>query len=365
LKIRIQGRTRLCLLDTGCQVTIIPAQLVPYHRIVRTSIKLLAANGTRIPLLGWGTVVGYLGDTPITISGIVSEHVTDVMLGIDWLQENQASWDFVNHKVTLNGQVHNLTMKRERDVRCRRVAVEGEVVIPPESQIDIPTKVVYNSVRTGFGDEPPQVWSTEPHEIKEGLLVARTVLPDRPENLPVRVMNVTKEPIKLKKGTVIGNLDPIELVEDRPTNANERLQPPVTDPIIDEMMNRVDGSVPQHARDQLRKLLEKYSSVFSRGEWDRGWTDIVTHGIDTGSHPPIRQQMRRYPPLHLRVIDRHLENMLEQGVIEPAASPWASNIVLAKKKDGSLRCCIDFRQVNEVTRKDAYPLPRSINVSMH
>ena len=51
--------------------------------------------------------------------------------------------------------------------------------------------------------------------------------------------------------------------------------------------------------------------------------------------------------------------MLKQDVIEPAISPWASNIVLAKKKDGSLRCCIDFRQVNELTKKDAYPLPRT------
>jgi len=51
--------------------------------------------------------------------------------------------------------------------------------------------------------------------------------------------------------------------------------------------------------------------------------------------------------------------MLTQGVIEPAASPWASNIVLAKKKDGSLRCCIDFRKVNDITRKDAYPFPRT------
>jgi len=50
--------------------------------------------------------------------------------------------------------------------------------------------------------------------------------------------------------------------------------------------------------------------------------------------------------------------MLAQGTIEPAFSPWASNVVLVKKKDGSLRCCIDYRQVNSLTRKDAYPLPR-------
>jgi len=52
-----------------------------------------------------------------------------------------------------------------------------------------------------------------------------------------------------------------------------------------------------------------------------------------------------------------MSDMLEQGVIGPAASPWASNVVLAKKKDGTLRCCIDCRQLNELRRKDAYPLP--------
>ena len=50
--------------------------------------------------------------------------------------------------------------------------------------------------------------------------------------------------------------------------------------------------------------------------------------------------------------------MLEQGVIEPSASPWSSPILLVRKKDGSIRFCIDFRKLNSVTRKDAYPLPR-------
>ena len=50
--------------------------------------------------------------------------------------------------------------------------------------------------------------------------------------------------------------------------------------------------------------------------------------------------------------------MLEKGVIQPSDSPWSSPIVLAKKKDGSVRFCIDYRKVNAITRKDAYPLPR-------
>ena len=66
---------------------------------------------------------------------------------------------------------------------------------------------------------------------------------------------------------------------------------------------------------------------------------------------------KRQPPAHIEAISDHVDNMLKQGTIEPASSPWASNVVLVKKKDGSYRCCIDYRQLNSVT-KDVYPLPR-------
>eukprot|EP00731_Ephydatia_muelleri_P033444 Em0030g1a len=52
-----------------------------------------------------------------------------------------------------------------------------------------------------------------------------------------------------------------------------------------------------------------------------------------------------------------LHDMLENGIVEPSEGPWLSPI-LAKKKDGSLRFCVDYRKVNAITRKDAYPLPR-------
>ena len=50
--------------------------------------------------------------------------------------------------------------------------------------------------------------------------------------------------------------------------------------------------------------------------------------------------------------------MLEQKIIEPSSSPWLSPVVLVKKKDGTLRFCIDFRKLNNITKKNVYPIPR-------
>ena len=101
--------------------------------------------------------------------------------------------------------------------------------------------------------------------------------------------------------------------------------------------------------------MQEFSDVFDE---TLGHTDVIQHNIDTGSALPIRQYPRRLPYAYREETKQQVTDMLQQGVIQPSHSPWASPIVLVKKKDGKYRFCIDYRKLNEVTKKDAHPLPR-------
>ena len=104
----------------------------------------------------------------------------------------------------------------------------------------------------------------------------------------------------------------------------------------------------------MQTLLE-FSDVF---EDSLGHTNVVTHNINTGDATPIRQYPRRLPYAYRGETRHKVNEMLEQGVIKSSSSPWASPIVLVKKKDGKYRFCVDYRKLNQVTKKDAHPLPR-------
>ncbi|CAK1579348.1 unnamed protein product [Parnassius mnemosyne] len=105
---------------------------------------------------------------------------------------------------------------------------------------------------------------------------------------------------------------------------------------------------------KANKLLLKYSNVFSSNEADIGKTGLVQHKIEL----PIFQRPRRLPVALEKEVETMIEGMVKDGVIEPSSSPWCSPVVLVKKKDGSMRFCVDYRRLNDATKKDSYPLPR-------
>jgi hypothetical protein len=84
----------------------------------------------------------------------------------------------------------------------------------------------------------------------------------------------------------------------------------------------------------------------------------VKHVIDTGSAKPVNRAPYRTGPKEREIIQVQVESMLNDNIIRKSKSPWASGIVLVRKKDGSVRFCLDYRKLNSLTVRDVYPLPR-------
>ena len=113
---------------------------------------------------------------------------------------------------------------------------------------------------------------------------------------------------------------------------------------------------------QLERLLGKKSEVFQLSVDDVGLTDLIEHEIDTGDHKPIRQRQYRIPATVSAEVDKQISEMLRNGIIEESQSPWCSPMMIVKQRtrEGKIkfRFVIDMRKLNDVTVKDAFPLPR-------
>ena len=365
LRAEVNGRVSDCLLDTGSEVSLIPASLVRDDQISASTEDVRAANGTVIRILGRATVPIRVGGYRSLVTGIVTRHVPEVMLGLDWCGQNRVQWDIGSSSIRLNRKSYRLIMRPSSGTWCRRVVVEQDITVPPRSQSHVPCRVVCRGLRISPGSTvehslSSQYWSTKPTVIQPGVYAARTLTPDdRLEEVPVRIMNVHPEPHTLRADAVVSELEQIEQVNPVVETSESSFTGAEAVPAyVEQLVSGVDHSVPGNQVARLRRFLMQNRKVFSEDERDLGSTSVMQHRIRTQGAQPIRQPLRKFPPAHVQAISEHVDNMLEQRVIEPACSPWDSNVVLVRKKDGTFRCCVDYRQLNSVTVKDAYPLPK-------
>ena len=109
-------------------------------------------------------------------------------------------------------------------------------------------------------------------------------------------------------------------------------------------------------KSKFGRIISEFSSIFMASRFDLGYTKVISHEITTAG-PPILQNPRRQP-MHLEnKIEELIQNLLESGVVRRCQSPWNSPLVIVGKPDGSIRMCLDFRQLNAVTEKYSFPMP--------
>ena len=162
---------------------------------------------------------------------------------------------------------------------------------------------------------------------------------------------------------VIEDLGPDLEKDIQPQNLNsENTENPSVEDDGSWILNLIDLSGlenwPEKLQHEAKEMLKRNAKVFSKDDMDMGRTNLVKHHIKLTDPVPFKEAYRRIPPQMYDEAKAHIQEMLDLGAIRSSNSPWASAIVLVRKKDGRLRFCIDLRKLNNRTVKDAYSLPR-------
>lgn len=167
----------------------------------------------------------------------------------------------------------------------------------------------------------------------------------------VTFSNLSMHTVTINPRALLCELQPVDItcLDDLPQK--------VQDNLLEELDIDTSRLTPEQKERGIQVIME-FEHAFAREETDVGLYSKVKHRIELSNLHPFKQRHRMIPHHMLDEVRSHIQQLLAAGIIRRSHSPWASNIVLARRKDGRLRLCTDFRQLNERTIKDSFALPR-------
>ena len=359
----VNGTNLNLLLDTGAAVTLLREDV--WRQIAPQSPKLESWDGAALvsaggmPLTVHGCVcvnLGLGGKEFKTKMVVVSPLTSEAILGIDFLQGQQAVIDLGHQKLRLKKSGCELLLDTpppplSSSTRSRQARMVEKMEVPPRCVLVV--SAYLEAAVEGVWLVEETVPGTSP------LAVARALVQPTSTTIPVCILNTSDKPTTLYAGAVIAVLEPVEppvevdvVDEATPNSISEDKQE-----MLQQLVQDCGTELSTGERETFYGLLLTYADVMASSTSDLGQTGRIRHHIDTGDTPPIRQPVCRISPHRLEEVRELVNQMLDHGVVEPSSSPWASPVVLVQKKDGSTRFSVDYRKLNQVTRKDAYPLP--------
>ncbi|XP_059819440.1 uncharacterized protein LOC132390922 [Hypanus sabinus] len=176
--------------------------------------------------------------------------------------------------------------------------------------------------------------------------------------IAISVRNTTAREITFKRGMPLAHLFPVTVMSSAPVRTPNGEGSEHRRELTAEAFNFGDSPVsPEWKRRLVEKML-KMEAVFSRGEFDVGCSKSTRHTIRVTEDTPFRERSRRLAPADVEDVRQHLCKLKEAGIIAESRSPYASPIVVARKKNGRVRMCVDYRTLNRRTVPDQYTVPR-------
>ena len=344
-----------CLVDTGATLTVLSTRAWnmidgQVSSLRRFDKEIVSAFGNPLSVKGTTTVTLDFGEIKCSCNVIVADVESDIILGLDFLKNEKGHIDIETNSLILRGKKYPLNCNGS--LGCYRTIIAEKVTVPARAEVIVPGKV------SDKGILKEDLCVIEPKEkiYENGQCIAKSLVHGK-QALPLRIMNLTNEAHTINPGVQVAIASPVTEVRRVKTSDNFVINETVPEHLQDLYKLTVDGLNKEQQR-QVARLLSKYGDIFSKNDVDLGRTGIIKHKIPTGQTQPIKQRPRRVLVNMNEEVDIQIQDMLDKDVIQPSKSPSASSIILVKKKDGTQRFCIDYRHLNDVTIKDAYPLPR-------
>ena len=405
-QVKIENQKFTALIDSGAQISQLTKSLVKALGLKMKHLKELlpldGAGGIDVPYLGYVEAClafpeiqnfdedclflvmsdhTYGDRVPVTIGTLHIDMMLDKASPAE-LESLSRAWDrgFVNRRI----QAKQLQLENESQLNNIKgtVKLTQNVKLKPGQM----KKVKSRSNHPLNGKRVNVI--LEPIEEEEGsyTVPSYNFVKGNSRSIYVGLRNLSCRTVTLRKGTVAAQLSPAneipKMLAPKLKSVNHELEsaknqgPKSNEPEFVGTTDSLPDLTQEHRKKLFSKLnltgyddwtpeqrkatddvIERYHHIFAVEDLELGCTDLVKHEIKLTNYVPFKERYRRIPPHQYAEVRKHLDEMLQIGAIRRSSSPWASAIVLVRKKDGALRFCIDLRKLNERTVKDAYSLP--------
>lgn len=375
-EILIEDKRCMALIDTGSMVTTISEAFLQQH-LPQTPIHMLedlqleGPNGESLPYRGYVEIdlslpinrhFQKLGSFPILVVPETSyKRDVPVLVGTNVLKvcQNILQQDFGEQYLqktllptSIQLAVQAIRLKQRHLFKSNGtyapVRVPTTLSIGPDE-----SHIVNCSVRVLVPIGPCVSLVEGSEKLSSGIFITPGLvqIDDSTKYVPVEITNTNSHPVLLQQHIVVASLKEVK-VEPQHQSLSE-------EDFLSTINTDFEGRLRSEDSAKFRDVLLSRRHAFSVHDQDLGHTSVLKHEINlTPGTKPFKERPRRIPPALYDDVRQHLTEMKDLGVIRDSSSPWASNIVIVRKKDGKIRFCIDFRRLNSMTVSDSYSIPR-------
>ena len=390
----IQNQTYWILVDSGSVRNLIDDRVfdsLPYQPPLRQrDIQIFGGNGGALSIRGFAVL-------PVVICGVVIWHEFAVVhelpiraiIGADILQPHLASLSYLNdnqkklelgtseceickEKKLLTDEGDSAQMRyverNVRELRNRYQIEDGFMAVLPLKEVSSRREEVVTSQSIAGLGSSQRSWPNSQRSAEEIWKQSQLIVDDVRQDCakpvesfrthcvePTDSLRTHSNQTTAVSASSASGEHPLKFGDDACVQKG-KIQTVLSELKVSEL------PVPEHLRREVVEIVRDCIDAFAATSNDFGRTDILRHTINTvDDAQPFKHKLRPIPYARRQFLDEEVERLLAIGAISPAdpgACPYASRTVLATKKDGTLRMCVDYRDLNAQTEKDAYPLPR-------